>query len=475
MSRAIVIIGIIILILYILYPAQFKQLGGGPESTGLMLTYYYSDREGNKLEVMKTEEFNDYIKITTVPPPSNAQELLQWKQDIKNRQVLNSGRKNNICLEFTGFFTPTVDVQMYFRTRSDDGVRLSINDTLIIDNWKVQSVTEKDSPLITFKANVVYPIKLEWYNASGIATLYLFAKVNQPEAEWEMVHSRAFTHTPSMPVRPTTDVIERPVPAVRPTADVIERPVPVRSMTDVVERPVPVRSMVDVVERPVPVRSMTDVVERPVPVRSMVDVVERPVPVRSMTDVVERPVPVVMPQMQNFTEDDVIAETVSKQDILVNKNKTKLEKINHKLDVNNILTDEEHNAVQKVSYKNIAASKLIQEVEELIKRKQQSKILNQIKSNTFAIDRQDQKVSAVIEQLQLLKTRTDINNSLLLSIKGKLENSIKNTKLAPISSPEDLLYTNHKINTTADIIKNNQPLSPLSTVMSVNPWAAATG
>ena len=60
-----------------------------------------------------------------------------------------------------------------FYTRSDDGVRLWVNNVLLIDNWTNHAATE-NSGTITLSANEKYDIKLEFYENTGAAVIELY-------------------------------------------------------------------------------------------------------------------------------------------------------------------------------------------------------------------------------------------------------------------------------------------------------------
>ena len=53
-----------------------------------------------------------------------------------------------------------------FYTISDDGVRLFIDDKIIINNWQAQPATENKGE-ITLQGNKTYPIVIEYFEESG--------------------------------------------------------------------------------------------------------------------------------------------------------------------------------------------------------------------------------------------------------------------------------------------------------------------
>ena len=70
-----------------------------------------------------------------------------------------------------GIMAPT-EGEYTFYTNTDDGVRLWVNDILIIDYWRNQSDTEYGEP-IYLKAGMVYPIRMEYYENAGSAAASL--------------------------------------------------------------------------------------------------------------------------------------------------------------------------------------------------------------------------------------------------------------------------------------------------------------
>jgi outer membrane biosynthesis protein TonB len=59
-----------------------------------------------------------------------------------------------------------------FSTKSDDGVRLWVNNTLIINDWKDHGLKER-AGTISLPANTLVDVRLEYYENGGIAEVYL--------------------------------------------------------------------------------------------------------------------------------------------------------------------------------------------------------------------------------------------------------------------------------------------------------------
>jgi uncharacterized protein (DUF1800 family) len=75
-------------------------------------------------------------------------------------------------VRWTGQVQPQYSELYYFDVRSDDGVKLWVNDQLIINRWVAQSATDSMGS-ITLQAGVRYNIRLEYFNVGGSATVNL--------------------------------------------------------------------------------------------------------------------------------------------------------------------------------------------------------------------------------------------------------------------------------------------------------------
>jgi hypothetical protein len=79
---------------------------------------------------------------------------------------------NDFSARWTGQVSPRFTGPVTFYTRSDDGVRLWINNQLLVDNWTDHGPTE-NSGSITLTAGQRYDLKLEYYEAGGGAVAQL--------------------------------------------------------------------------------------------------------------------------------------------------------------------------------------------------------------------------------------------------------------------------------------------------------------
>jgi len=79
---------------------------------------------------------------------------------------------NDFNITWTGSIVPEYSEEYTFYTYSDDGVKLWVNEKLIIENWTDHSPTE-DAGKITLDAGRKYPVRIEYYEKSGGAAAKL--------------------------------------------------------------------------------------------------------------------------------------------------------------------------------------------------------------------------------------------------------------------------------------------------------------
>ncbi len=84
-----------------------------------------------------------------------------------------AGQPDNFTARWTGYITPQYSENYTFTTNSDDGVRLYINNQLIIDDWTAHGPA-LDSNSLSLIAGHHYPIKLEYQELGGGAVIQLF-------------------------------------------------------------------------------------------------------------------------------------------------------------------------------------------------------------------------------------------------------------------------------------------------------------
>lgn len=91
-------------------------------------------------------------------------------------------RRTHFSVRWSGWIEPRFSEEYTFYTLSNDGVRLWVDDRLVIDHWNEHSQAE-DSGNMRLEAGQKYPIRLEYFQATGDALIHLqWAGASQPRS-----------------------------------------------------------------------------------------------------------------------------------------------------------------------------------------------------------------------------------------------------------------------------------------------------
>ncbi|MEG4964157.1 MULTISPECIES: PA14 domain-containing protein [unclassified Microcoleus] len=123
---------------------------------------------------------------------------------------------DGFSVRWKGMLNPPVDGDYTFCTSSDDGVRLWVDDQLIIDNWNSHSLTTDVSKPVKLSEGAKYPITLEFYDQTGRAVIDLFW--SYPGQDEDLIPSEAFTATKNYKVSVVT--ANQPNPGAETNANV---------------------------------------------------------------------------------------------------------------------------------------------------------------------------------------------------------------------------------------------------------------
>jgi hypothetical protein len=86
---------------------------------------------------------------------------------------------DSFSVRWTGQVVPLFTETYTFETACDDGTRLWVNDTLLIDNW-IDQIETKKTGIIDLTAGMKYNVKMEYYeNASGASAHLRWSSVRQ--------------------------------------------------------------------------------------------------------------------------------------------------------------------------------------------------------------------------------------------------------------------------------------------------------
>lgn len=118
---------------------------------------------------------------------------------------------NTFSARWTGYIIPRYSETYTFYTTSDDGARLWVNNlsTLLINAWFDQSATQAYTGNIALTAGVLYPIKMEYYENTGNASVKL--EWSSPSQALQVVpQGRLYTSIPLAPAAPTGLILSSP-------------------------------------------------------------------------------------------------------------------------------------------------------------------------------------------------------------------------------------------------------------------------
>lgn len=94
-------------------------------------------------------------------------------------------------IRWTGKIAPRYSERYTFRTQNDDGVRVWIGDTLLIDDWKGRPVVAENRAEIVLEAEKRYDLKIEYFNGGDLGVLRLYW--SSPTQKEEIVPSSRLT------------------------------------------------------------------------------------------------------------------------------------------------------------------------------------------------------------------------------------------------------------------------------------------
>jgi hypothetical protein len=126
--------------------------GGGGTGTGLTGTYY-DNKDFTVQKVQRTDAAVNFNWGTAAPDASMA--------------------SDTFAVRWTGKVKPLYSQTYTFYTNSDDGVRVWVNNQLVIDRWFNQGGTTEYSGSIALSAGQQYDIRVDYYDDTGGASAAL--------------------------------------------------------------------------------------------------------------------------------------------------------------------------------------------------------------------------------------------------------------------------------------------------------------
>ena len=86
------------------------------------------------------------------------------------------GISDNFSVRWSGFIVPQITGSYTFQVTGDDGIRLWVDETQLIDAWRDQAPTSYTSGQVSLVAGFAYPVKMEFFENSGGAVARLYWK-----------------------------------------------------------------------------------------------------------------------------------------------------------------------------------------------------------------------------------------------------------------------------------------------------------
>nr|WP_231869930.1 PA14 domain-containing protein [Paenibacillus riograndensis] len=122
---------------------------------------------------------------------------------------------DSFSIRWTGLIKPSYSETYTISTTSDDGIRVWIDGTAVINSWTKQSGTERTGN-ITLKAGQLYDIKVEYYENAGDANIRLMWQ--SPSQTKATVPASALYVNPSAAGSSKTSLAVEPTPVATPVA-----------------------------------------------------------------------------------------------------------------------------------------------------------------------------------------------------------------------------------------------------------------
>ncbi len=175
----------------IIYPSQT------PTGIGLTGQYYTNCNTTNYSSVMN---FNPTNLIMT-----RVDTNIDFTWGTTSQPIPNNGY---YCVRWTGQIEPQYSETYYFVANTDDGVKLWINDQLIINSWAGKSASDLTAT-IALQAGVRYNVRMEYFQGTGSAVAHLsWYSPSQPKQviPTARLYPASVQQAPTVMISPSTAV-----------------------------------------------------------------------------------------------------------------------------------------------------------------------------------------------------------------------------------------------------------------------------
>ena len=218
----------------------------------LLGTIHSLSQSGLKADYFDGTEFNRYVATNYVDNIN-----FYW-----NQRPPVPGINPHVCsIRYTGQLTSPKTGAYTFSARVDDGIRVWVDEVLIIDNWQLNDVGYSEGT-VDMKAGTVYSLKIEYFNALNEAELRLLWKLPKEEDTnwffqwWDdeepvVIPTQYFSPPLEKEVAITPESALPPIVKTKP----IPEPKPIAKSKPVKKKPVaipPKKKVVDVMQQYIP-------------------------------------------------------------------------------------------------------------------------------------------------------------------------------------------------------------------------------
>jgi len=206
-------------------PGSITTTGTGTSTTISNLspgTYTYTVIGSNNGTGLKADYFNN---MTLSGPVALTRTDATVNYDWGNGNPGSPIGNDNFSVRWSGQIQPLYSENYTFKTNSDDGIRLWVNGTQIINNWTNHGPT-LNTGNISLTAGVKYDIVLEFYENSGGAVAQLSWSSTNSQVDQIIPQSQLYPIAGSCSSAPSANVVinAQPTTPTAPTVGTITQP-----------------------------------------------------------------------------------------------------------------------------------------------------------------------------------------------------------------------------------------------------------
>ena len=129
-------------------------------------TKFTTTADGNTPGLVAEFFNNGELSGTPALQRTDAHVLFDWGEG----SYVNGGPVDNFSARWSGYFTPPADGNYDFAVTADDGIRLYVDDQLVIDKWPYHGMGV-DMKKMALTASKHYKVRLEYHEGNGQASV----------------------------------------------------------------------------------------------------------------------------------------------------------------------------------------------------------------------------------------------------------------------------------------------------------------